>query len=192
MCGATIPIYRNARESSKRFLTWTFVVRRNLKPWPSPGSCLRSRRKCIESTWLFSIRRPIKKRKSSSKADLSELHSRLAAKERCKHLEMAVEEDVYGSARRDVPASICIVSCNFVFTSESLLYLEESFERKKDHPDLRQMRDATEYSSLPFSSRFLEKSACKSHFIHDEILAFHSNLIQEVLETTPVFTTVKK
>lgn len=44
---------------------------------------------------------------------------------------MTVEEDVYGSARRDVPASICIVLYDFVFTFESLLYLEESFERKK-------------------------------------------------------------
>lgn len=34
-------------------------------------------------------------RKDSSKADLSKLYSRLATKEKCKHLEMAVEKDVY-------------------------------------------------------------------------------------------------
>lgn len=97
MWDATIPIFRSARESPNRF--WRELSSYNLKPWPSIRSgYLACDPDASTSTVLryLGARRPIKKGKIPLKRICRKLHSRLAAKEGCKHLEMAVEVDVYG------------------------------------------------------------------------------------------------
>lgn len=173
-----IPIFRSTRESSNRF--WrellSSVVIWNLGR-VSRDLDLRSRCEYIESTSLFRALRPIKKGKISLKRICRKLYSQLAAKERCKHLAIAVEEDVLriGAQRRTREHLHSFVRLCIHFRRCSL-YLEESFGKSPPGFASKKRPTLPNVSPCFFSSRFPEKSVCKLHFIRDEILVFDSIL----------------